>query len=146
MKLTVYTLCDRATVREGLLHVLGGGITSAQLTTPGALDLDLALLFLPDSREDMTAQHEATVTMRQVTANADLAKVQVAWQAANIPDVDPLPALPLSVPLRQVRIDAPGDFEITIAVDGKQAAQLKLGLRERSNPVHTALTSVGPPS
>ncbi len=52
MRVTCALLCDAATVREGLLHVLGGGVTRIWRTeVPTALGVDLALLLSMDQAE-----------------------------------------------------------------------------------------------
>jgi hypothetical protein len=63
MKVPVAVLCDAVSVRDGLLHILGGGITKVgrpSVPTPFGVQLALMLAF----RHDDLGPHIITVTIK----------------------------------------------------------------------------------
>lgn len=119
-------LCDFATVREGLLHVLGGGINRLwREKFPANMGATLALLLeIHPTEADM--QH----TMAIFLINEDgrrLAEVNADFQvgrnaAASRPGENIL--MPLAVSLQQMTIPAPGAYSVEILLDGQHKRSL----------------------
>src|SRR5258706_12242782 len=58
-------LCDAATVREGLLHVLGGGVSRlARGVSPGPLGAQLALMMTAMPIEASQGAHKFQITLQ----------------------------------------------------------------------------------
>ncbi len=120
-------LCDAATVRDGLLHVLGGGVGRVRRSQyPSRMENDLALRFAlaPDEahgvhRLEIRVVDSAGTTTSSLTGDF----------TTGLPDDQPVESevflnLPLS--LRQVVVPAPGRYGIEILVDGEHLLRLPL--------------------
>lgn len=119
MKVDCALLCDAATVREGLLHILGGGVTrGARAEYPGPLGLTLAMRILIHPTE--SGLHDGVVILQA----EDGAKVielsfQFGMNEENLADL--LPGEPISVPfalpLANVAVPAAGGYSIEVLID-----------------------------
>jgi len=126
MKLNMAVLCDRATVREGLLHILGAGVTRCSLILPGAPDLDLALLIQAEDFNDLAGKHTLSVVVNEHNGN-EVGRGEFGWEGPEVhaapADDSPLPQLPLVVPIRAITFNNPGEHTVTIQIDGEEAAR-----------------------
>ena len=118
MKFAVALLCDAATVREGLLHLLGGAVTRIWRTgLPAALNVDLALVIaLEESQLDLPHQVELTI------ANADgvVGQAMGAFQASRPPklELDEALLVPSVLSLRHLATNVYGRHTIDVSLDG----------------------------
>ena len=114
-------LCDYATVREGLLHVLGGGINRLwRENFPAQMGVTLALLFeLHPTEANM--KHSLSIVLldedghRLAEVNADFQvgrQMGAGRRGENI-------VLPLAVSLQQMEIPNPGAYSVEILIDGQ---------------------------
>lgn len=126
MKASVCLLCDRATVREGLLHILGGGISRlGRPVLPAPMDVDLALLLAPDNAAEVPGEHWIEVRIRS-DEGAEIVSSRIGYRAGEVdPDIDPLPTIPLPVGLRNVAVATYGHYAIQVTYDGNQIAGLR---------------------
>ena len=114
-------LCDSAKVREGLLHLLGGGITQLwREQYPAQMVMDLALVFTltPAERE---RRHVLNVNILGADGE-QIAQAQGDFQVAAIgEDVDAWASsiVPLVLPLQNVAIPEAGDYMIDVLVDNQ---------------------------
>jgi hypothetical protein len=61
---SVGVLCDKATIREGLLHILGGGVrVLGRPQLPASFDVDLALMLEPETLEEFQGSHDLVITI-----------------------------------------------------------------------------------
>ncbi|MFF9123175.1 DUF6941 family protein [Streptomyces sp. NPDC014889] len=132
MKLNMVALCDRATIREGLLHILGAGVTQCSLGLPSPPDLDLAILIQAEDWQELAGSHRLTATMSHVESDQNHV-IELMWDSPRIePDDDPaapkhpLPQLPVVVPLRSIVLTQEGEHSVEVAMDGSPLAQLSL--------------------
>lgn len=120
MDIDTCLLCDAATVREGLLHILGGGITTVvRPEFPAPLGLQMALRVLAHSTEldrshtlEVLLQDEdgGRVTQFNVeTAQIDPAQVP-AGERAPLPLAWDFPANP--------HLPHPGSYSFELLIDG----------------------------
>lgn len=129
MKIGVAALCDRATVREGLLHMLGGGVTQVALPfMPAALDLDLALLVTADDYREFIGSHKIGVTLLRSSDSLVIAQAEMSFEGPDVelPEDTPSPSIPLSVPLRGVAVPTHAMYQVSVTVDGKEHTVLPL--------------------
>ncbi len=118
MNFAVALLCDAATVREGLLHLLGGAVTRIWRTgLPATLNVDLALVIaLEEGQLDIPHQVELTI------ANADgiIGQAMGAFQAPRPPklELDETLLVPSVLSLRHVSTNAYGRHTIDVSLDG----------------------------
>lgn len=123
ISLKVAVLADAANVRDGLLSVIGGGISVIRYPSyPMPLNADVALLFeLTEPAEG--EQHEIKVDARRVTSEAnDETDLLFSVEARLIvgplgPDAPRHRNAPLAIPLRQAGIPEPGEYRIEVAVN-----------------------------
>ncbi|QIY95649.1 hypothetical protein HEP87_18425 [Streptomyces sp. S1D4-11] len=127
MKLAVGVLCDHATVREGLLHMLGGGVTTVALPFfPNSPGLDLALLIVADDFQELRGAHKVGVKLMSSASQEILGNAEISWVGPEfeIPDDRPIPSIPASVPLRSILLREQGKHEVIVEIDGTEAARL----------------------
>lgn len=120
-------LCDAVTVRDGLLHVLGGGVGRVRRTQfPSLLENELALR-LALSPDEIEGVH--SIEIRVVDHNGATTSNLNGEFTMGAPEGRPADAeafLNLPVSLRQVIVPAPGIYGIEILVDGTRLSRLPL--------------------
>jgi hypothetical protein len=126
-------LCDAVNVREGLLFVIGGGVTRLwRPTYPAELGVDLALMIWLDPSEA-----EQDIAFSVVVKGADtgvvIASAEGSFKSsrANTPGADL--SVPLALDLRRVVIPAPGAY----------VAEIRAGTLVR--PLHFVAAAEPPP-
>jgi len=132
MKTAICVLCDRATVREGLLHILGAGIaTLGRPSLPGPMEVDLALLLRPSEIGEITGSHEVSVCVRSDDGTiAAQSKLGFAITPLE-PTPDPLPSLPFSVGLRNVVLTAYGHYTVQVDYDGGRLEEIRFSVEKQ---------------
>ena len=125
-RITSALLCDAATVREGLVHILGGGITRLNRTeypSPMMTALAIAVVLSP-----LEAVHPHEVLAVVQTEDGDT----VVQAHGQLQPGEPSPllepgesvAIQLAIPLHQVVLSTSGGYSIEISVDGVLQASL----------------------
>ncbi len=131
-------LCDYASVREGLLHVLGGGITRVWRDEfPSPLGVGLAIVF-ELHRMELGRPHEVHIEIRDEDGGA-LAEIRGGFGADATPAMRPHEGIlvPFAIGLHGLPVQKHGDYEATIAVDGQFKRALQFSVRpsaEKSTP------------
>ncbi len=121
MRVDCALICDAVTVREGLLHILGGGITRIHRPAyPAAFGACLALRIMVHPSE-ASREHELTVTLVDEDGGQVaqvLAKFQAPAQLGG--DLRPGEELALPVPLQLLPIGLPheGPYSFDLLIDG----------------------------
>lgn len=120
MRIDCALLCDAVSVREGLLHILGGGVTRAGRTEfPGPLGLCLALRVLIHPTE-AEKPHQLQVKL----LNADgqpVAGVDVEFGLEDTGALEPGEHASLPIPLvfpPEVQLPEPGTYSFELLIDG----------------------------
>ena len=119
MRVDCALLCDAVTVRDGLLHVLGGGVTQIMRPAyPAPLGVALALRIMIHPTET-AAQHRCQVLL-QNSDGAQLANADVTFAVEGAGDTVPGEehSLALPLPLQNVGIPEPGEYSIEILIHG----------------------------
>lgn len=121
MKVDSALLCDAATVREGLLHILGGGITRAgraQYPAPIGLTLALRILLHP-TEADRPHTLEAKL---QAEDGEFIGGFEVEFRSEAEPsDLEPGELLSLPLPLDpppDALLPGPGLYSFEVLIDG----------------------------
>jgi hypothetical protein len=133
VKITTGLLCDFASVREGLLFVVGGGITRVRRTQyPAGLDCTVALLVELHQME-LTRPHELELRVLGPDGE-DVANLKAGFQTARPSDLDigENLSIPVVVDLRGAALSKPGRYNIEASIDGSH--QLTLSFRATSPP------------
>ena len=119
-------LCDAARVREGLLHVLGGGVTRlGRDRFPTALGLDLGMMITLHPTETVDIHR-----LRIVIQGADgqqIARLDAEFGVGTQPGVQPGELVPvaLAVPLQGVPLPGPGSYSLELLLDGQHRKSLQ---------------------
>jgi len=127
VKVDVALLCDAVSVRDGLLYVLGGGITRiTRPSWPAPLGVDLALRISAHRSEDGTT-HTMNIFVQDVDGrrHAELTVHFTPQGAAGLLPGEEI-QLPLPLDLRQIALPGPGEYSIEVLVDGTHQASLPL--------------------
>jgi hypothetical protein len=125
VKVTALLLADHASVREGLLHVLGAGITRiARDPLPARLDVALALMFQADDEADLAATHNLEVVITESSPGSPGQQIaKVIAEMGVLPGVALIPGpnlqIPVVVPIQPVPVPRTGSYEIAISLDGE---------------------------
>jgi hypothetical protein len=118
-------LCDAATVREGLLHVLGGGVT--RLNRPAypapiaPLTLAMRILMHPTEAD---RQHQLDVRLHGADGE-EIAKVEGQFGIGDPGDTEPGEELSIALPLGmppQIALPRAGRYSFEILIDGEHRA------------------------
>jgi hypothetical protein len=128
VKVTTGILCDFASVREGLLFVVGGGITRVRRAHyPAPFGCSVALLVELHQME-LPRPHE--LELRVVGPDGEnVASIKGGFQASGPVDLDigeNLP-IPVVVDLRGAELAKPGRYNVEASIDGSH--QLTLSFR-----------------
>ena len=126
-------LCDFATIREGLLHVVAGGITRLWRDQyPAPIGCSLALVF---EVHPMEAANPHEIDVRVMSEDGEeIARVQGGFQATPGEDTKVGESLlvPVSLDLRNAGLPAPGGYSIEISVDGTHQRTLSFWAQPRA--------------
>ena len=117
--MTTTLLCDAATVREGLLHVLGGGISAMGRTEyPSTMQASLAVIVHLHPTE-ITTPHVLRVLVQNADGG-DVAHIDVTIDATQLQADFPTRDIvqPIVIPLQNVTLPAPGDYSVEVLIDG----------------------------
>jgi hypothetical protein len=120
-------LCDSATVREGLLHVLGGGLTRLwrdQMPAPLAVSVAL-LVGVP--RDVATLPHEVSATLRTregAVVGQAMGGFQIPEEPPNMEPGEGL-LVPIVIPFTLVGVEQFGGYIFDIAVDGESTTEIE---------------------
>ena len=120
-------LCDFATVREGLLHVLGGGINRLWRDEfPAQMSATLALLLEIHSTE-MEMPHTIHIFLQNADG-ARLAAVSADFQVGRnmISRPGEHLSMPLIVSLQQMEIPSAGAYSVDIVLDNQHKRSLTI--------------------
>lgn len=118
-------LCDAATIREGLLHVLGAGVTRIHRPNfPAPLDLRLAIM-LTLQRSEASERHRLKVILQDQDGQVG-AQLDGEFGVTMKPGTKPGEALaiPMVLDLGGVLIPKAGVYSFELLVDSQQMRAL----------------------
>jgi hypothetical protein len=146
VKVTAILLADAASVREGLLHVLGAGITRlARDPLPARLDVALALMLRADDLDDLMAVHNMEVTITESAADETARPIARALMELGPPpgQVHPGPNMqvPVVVPIQPVPVPSVGTYRIMVHLDGDEAGSYEFEVVKASELIPAQPTS-----
>ncbi|MEU7575094.1 hypothetical protein [Micromonospora sp. NPDC049240] len=132
MRLTVSTICDSATVREGLLHILGAGITTVSSPIPAHLPLELAVMLQIEHGD--AGPHTISVVMRNEETEDKVGELRAEFEIPKEVTIEtdlPLGNIPLPTPLRDFRVPKAGRYICQVILDGQILDTRYLLVREQ---------------
>jgi hypothetical protein len=134
MRIDCALLCDAASVREGLLHILGGGIArAARPTFPAPLGMMLALRILAHPTE-ADHPHGLKVVVNgavgQQIAAAEMTMGQIAQEVlAQLTPGEEI-SVPIALNLTQVFVPSIGTYSVEVLIDGLHQASLPFNVKQ----------------
>lgn len=136
MKIDCALLCDAATVREGLLHVLGGGVTRAgRVQWPAPLGLTLAIRVLIHPTE-ADRPHNLSVQL-QGEDGERIAAFDIGFGINEPGDLQPheQASVPIALPLPEaVQLPGVGAYSFELLIDGIHQASVPFVAHEVDLP------------
>jgi hypothetical protein len=124
VKITTGLLCDYASIREGLLFVVGGGVTRIRRTEyPAPFGCSVALLVELHQME-LARPHE--LELRVLGPDGEnIASLKGGFQAMGEDlDVGENLPIPVALDLRNAALPKPGRYNIEASVDGSHQLTL----------------------
>lgn len=120
MRIDCALLCDAVTVRDGLLHILGGGVTRVSRPEyPGPLGIALALRVMVHPTE---AEREHKLEARLISEDgADVGRIDVQFSIAGNDGVRPGEEFSAAIPLpvnSALMLPSAGAYSFEILIDG----------------------------
>lgn len=119
MRIDCALLCDSVTIREGLLHILGGGITRVNRENfPAPLNLALALRIMVHPTEaDRT--HELKVLLL-AQDGARVAELGIQFGINDPAALEPTEeaSLPIALSLHTIPLQHEGPYNFELIIDG----------------------------
>jgi len=140
-------LCDAVTVREGLLHILGGGVTRLgrpSYPAPMAVSLALRILLHPS---EAGRQHRVEIEI--VTQDgAQVGQVQAVFQAerpaAGVLEPGEELAVAIPISLAKFALPKPGSYVVDILLNGMHQVSLPIRVSDQPLLPQAAPASPGP--
>ncbi len=143
MEIGAALLCDAATVREGLINVLGGGIARInRVEYPAQLQASLALVVLLH-RLEQAKPHELQIVVQDADGK-ELAEAIGGFEGTAGPDADSTERayVSLALPIAQVQLAGPSMYSVEISIDGHHQRSISF----RAVRVTTPRVTPGAPS
>ena len=125
MRIAAAILCDAATVREGLLHLLGGGVTRIwRPEIPAALGVDLAVVVTMSQDE-----HDVAHAIRAIVYGPDMEALlevggEVAYSGGGRLEEGEEHSIPIVFPIRELAVARYGRHVIDLAIDDESHRRL----------------------
>src|SRR5438093_4536149 len=147
MRVDCALICDYATVREALIHILGGGITRIHRPFyPAPLGVSLALRIMVHPTE-ASREHELTVLLSDEDGNR-IAQIEAKFTTTPAPGMAPGEELSVPLPINAQGWPVPhaGAYRFDILVDGNHQADLSLIALLQAPPATPGLPPTPPPA
>lgn len=131
MRVGTALLCDYASVRENLLHVVAGGITRLYRDEfPSPLNISLALIFEVHQME-FGAPHELAVRIMGEDGG-EIVALQGGFQTgAESLEIGEELLVPVALDFRNAGLPGPGAYTVEISVDGTFQRSIPFWARPR---------------
>lgn len=134
MRIECATLCDSASVREGLLNVLGAGISSVALSSfPAPLPLTFAFRVVLETRE-LRPRYTVQLDLLKAPQETEQGRVEVVFEVA--PDAPQPPeeaaiAAPIPVPFS---VTGPGRYLVRATFNNQTLGNFPLRVSSAGGP------------
>jgi hypothetical protein len=137
MRVECAVLCDAATLRENLLHILGAGLARTVLVEfPSPLPIIFALRVVLEPRE---IRPEHTLHLRLLTKSGDeKGRIDITFRVSDETNRNEEAALALPVPLGAMVVDSPGFYLIEASLDQRAIASFPVQVDVVPNPEDSA--------
>jgi hypothetical protein len=119
MRIDCALLCDSVTIREGLLHILGGGITRANRENfPAPLNLALALRIMVHPTEADHTHELAVLLLAEDGERIAQLGIQFGINDPSVLEPAEEASLPLALSLHTVPLPREGPYSFELLIDG----------------------------
>lgn len=132
MRISTLLLADAARVRDGLLSVIGGGVTGIGASTfPMHPQVDLGLIIDVEAGE-WPGQLPINVKLEQVLEDG-VSTVVSGYEGTYVGELQAQTqpsVVPVALPLEPLEIPAPGQYFVVVEVGALSPARLRVTARE----------------
>jgi len=119
MRIDCALLCDSVTIREGLLHILGGGITRANREKfPAPLNLALALRIMVHPTEADRTHDLSVLLLDQDGERIAEFGIRFGINEPSVLEPSEEASLPLALSLHSVPLPHEGPYSFELLIDG----------------------------
>jgi hypothetical protein len=134
MRVECAVLCDAASLRENLLHVLGAGVTSVALREfPASLPITFAFRAVLESRE-IRPSHTLRVELTDSTTEHVEAALETNFTfSSEETEIPPEAAAVAPLPLNAIKVSRPGLYLLQASLDQHHIATLPLRVDLRTD-------------
>ena len=125
MQVVTALLCDYASVREGLLNILGGGVNRLwRAELPAPLNLSMALM-VDLHPQEVGGPHDLQVAVQDDDGRR-IIELQGNFQAGQNPDavIGEHALVPFGIDLRPGQVEGYGGYSVEIMIDGEHRHSL----------------------
>lgn len=117
VRATTAILCDAATVREGLLHLLGGGVSAlGRPSFPAPLLVDLALVLEFNDLNADTTTHLLRVDLSIPVTGVAVSSLEMTY-TLDAASNHAYQEVVLAVPISNLGVPEPGDYNVVVTCD-----------------------------
>jgi hypothetical protein len=125
MRTECAVLCDAANVRDGLLHILGAGVTQVAVPElPAQLPITLALRVVEESRE-IRPGHTVLIELFSYTSQV-VASMSLQFLIDPEAPITGEGALAAPIPLHSFTVERAGRYTVKVSLDTTVLAELPL--------------------
>jgi hypothetical protein len=126
MRIECAVLCDAASVREGLLHVLGAGISNTTFGEfPSRLPMTFAFRVVLEPRE-LRPRHALSIRLVDPVGDAVYGRLQLTFEVEDPAAAREESALATPVPLGAFEVPGPGRYLIEADFDKQRVGTFPL--------------------
>lgn len=135
MRVDSAMLCDAVSIRDGLLHILGGGITRIWASEyPAGLNAHLAARIMLSASE-ATERHTLAVSVENSDDGSPIGSFSADFGVGRPTDLEDGEEIhvPLGFPLHAVQLPAPAAYRLALTLDGADQGAIGLVARMRAS-------------
>ncbi|MDD5166016.1 MAG: hypothetical protein PHQ57_01340 [Candidatus Omnitrophica bacterium] len=129
MQIEIFSLCDAATADFGKLSMLGV-FDSIQVAKIPAIHLQCTIALRVRFSRIERGEHKVTVNFVDIDGKDVIPPAQGAIQV-DFPEEQDSSAANLILNIQGLKLEKPGEYSISLAIDGQEKASLPLFVRER---------------
>ena len=129
MEIDCALLCDFVTVRENLLHILGGGLNElTRPTYPAPMGISLAVRILAHHRE---VQGEHTLQLDVISEDgSEVATIKLGFKVDKLTNTTDQANINLPFGLQGVVLPSKGKYSVEILINGQHKRSIPFNAKE----------------
>jgi hypothetical protein len=134
MRTECAVLCDAASVRDGLLHILGAGVTRVSMTQlPGGLPVTFAFRVVLETRE-LRDRHKLHLQLMDYSSDRATGELEINFRIEDPESATEEAALAAPIPLNVLEVPGPGRYVLEASFDSKRIVSIPLRVDRMAAP------------